>query len=90
MGLYYQTIGEVASRNVERRAGMTAQQRKEKEPRSTEDVAWEYQLPSPQRMTKRDDGKYEVKKGDDNPFGALDQEFDTAAVLARMRGAEGE
>jgi hypothetical protein len=70
MGLYYQTIGEVASRNVERRAGMTAQQRKEKEPRSTEDVAWEYQLPSPQRMTKRDDGKYEVKKeGDDeSPF----------------------
>lgn len=69
MGLYYQTIGEVASRNVERRSDLTAKQRSERPPRDTEDVAWEYQLPSPQRMKQRDDGKFEVSKvTDENPF----------------------
>ncbi len=67
--LYYQSIGEVASGNVEKRADMTAKQRKENPPRSTERIPWEAQLPSPQRMTKREDGKWDVKKeGDESPF----------------------
>jgi hypothetical protein len=72
--LYVLSRGEVASRNVERRADMTAKKRREFPPERTEEIDREHQVPSAQRLGKqREDGRFEVddvirREGDDNPF----------------------
>ena len=64
---YLITIGETASRNVERRADMTAKKRKEWPPERTEDVLRENQIPAA-RIRPDGESQGASKLGDENPF----------------------